>query len=246
MTDLSFLALLKIIFIFIYILINLGLLYFEKLDSKYNALPGYNRAGVGSELKKAVALFWTVASGYSYYLTIRDEHQKNKAIEEVKNNLRKTIEESKKSSDEQTNRNFLSKMRTESLDLNFTNLQKNHEEKSKLQLEIANATTDWSKDTTGSKEFPQEFIRKKQAEILLLDMKNQRLNVDIRNDIDTALKYHDIIKIEPDEGSIVDKVNNVNKSSVFSILEDLSTKFESLDGISKLAFILTFSSSIIF
>jgi hypothetical protein len=33
---------------------------------------------------------------------------------------------------------------------------------------------------------------------------------------------------------------------MFSILEDLSTKFETLDGISKLAFVLTFSSSMIF
>lgn len=204
-------------------------------------------AGVGLELKKACAIFISAASGYYTYLSIRDEHLKTKTLDEVKKDMIKVKQEAKRSSDEYTYQNFQTKIRFESIERNITDLNKNQEEKSKLQSEVEKANTEWSSATnTTEKEKLLDYIRIKTLEIRTIDTENKKLNAEINKDVEAGRKFSDLISKEENESTVMDKINDVKKSSMSSILEDFLTKFESLDGISKLAFVVTFSSSIIF
>ena len=70
--EFSFLKFLKIIFIILFILLNIGLLYFEYLNNKNNIVVIKN--GISNDIKKIASGILAAASGYSAYITITNDN----------------------------------------------------------------------------------------------------------------------------------------------------------------------------
>jgi hypothetical protein len=132
---------LKLIFIILFIIINLGLLYSEILNSKYNSVSSNKMAGIGKDIQKIGGMILVSASAYASYLTIRvagryaprryaprryaprgyaprgyaprgyAEHRKEQFFENFRVSMRELRVEAKKNLDDNAFKDFIAKIR---------------------------------------------------------------------------------------------------------------------------------------
>jgi hypothetical protein len=84
LTEFSFLTFLKIIFVILFILLNLGLLYSEYLDNKNKEKSEYLKCGASGDTKIILNLLILAAGSYSAYITIINESIDNNILDEYK------------------------------------------------------------------------------------------------------------------------------------------------------------------
>jgi len=119
LTEFSFLVFFKIIFLILFILLNLGLLYSEHLDNKNKENFKYLKCGVSGEVKKILGSFLTAATAYSTYITIRNDSRDNKKLEEYQQYYLKAKEETNKFKDVNLFNNLSHKLHYDSIDRSF-------------------------------------------------------------------------------------------------------------------------------
>lgn len=244
-TDLSFLAFFKISFTIFFILINLGLLYSEFLDNKNNIGPEpFIKMGVGSELKKIGYVFIASVSAYATYFTIKSEHAKQNDVEVLKNALKSAQDGSKRVADDQTSANFSQKLHWNTLERGISDLEKIRFEKSNLMKEIEATKENENLLSIAAIDINEEILRKLETTTNNLERSEEGVLSELKKSIEAGTKFTNSISKENNDIEILKMINDVKKSSVFD-LDEILTRFESLDGISKLAFVITFSSSII-
>jgi hypothetical protein len=100
-------------------------------------------------------------------------------------------------------------------------------------------------------------IRSAKSQDFLLKLQEERAETALKKDIDTAVKFNTWVSEEKDGQKILDTINEYIKKSSILNLDDIFTKlnyetfkklyekFDSMDGISQLAFSLVLQSSLI-
>jgi hypothetical protein len=258
--EISFLRFLQIIFFIIFIFLNFFLIYTEYRDiqSKIQNNSEYLQSGTGTtsniipHIKKYTTYFLAGAAALSSYIAIKNEYITNasheKEIAVYKQNLAAANEELKKVKDKQIVANMYNRMNIDSLDRNFKEVQAFRTNRSKLQKEIAE---DYEKyKETGDKSFETK-AKLKETEEKVLVRDESRVVQDFETTMHSSVKFSREISKEADEEKILEIIKeDINKSSVFGfdlekILKELWKEFESFDGITKLAFVMVLTSSLI-
>ena len=73
-TELSFIACIKIILLILFVILNICLVYSEYMDNKTkNTSSNYIRCGIGDDIKKIGNMLVVTASAYASYITVRDD-----------------------------------------------------------------------------------------------------------------------------------------------------------------------------
>jgi len=200
--------------------------------------------GVGSELKKIASVFIASASAYATYLTIKSEHAKQNDVEVLKNALKSAQDGSKRVADDQTSANFSQKLHWNTLEREISDLEKIRFEKSNLMKEIEATKKNANFSSIADRDNNEEILRKFETRKNNLERSEEGVLSELKKSIEAGTKFTNSISKENTDIEILKMINDVKKSSVFD-LDEILTKFELLDGISKLAFVITFSSSII-
>jgi len=141
-TDFSFLFCLKIIFLIIFILLNIGLLYIEYLDRKHsNNSDAPLKSRVSKDLKR-IATQTIIAVGLlSSTITLKNEYlsqeKKSEIRAEAQRQIAQSAEETKIITNLQTYTNFIhKKMHLTNIQNTFTVIPKYEEESSELKKAI--------------------------------------------------------------------------------------------------------------
>ncbi len=239
-TYFSILGFFKIIFLILFLLINLGLLYSEYLENKNKDNPNYIKNGIGSELKKIATTFISAASLYSAFITIKNEHQKIEKEAEFRKEISKANEATKKISDEKTANNFSHRLNLERIEKDYNELDKIIKAKSELTKTIQEKKVNFER---GDKSISQEMIRNEEMKIVELVLLEDKAKNTMQKNIAKGVKFSKEVSNENNESKILEMINE-KKSTIFD-LDDLLANFDSLNGISKLACSMILSSSII-
>ena len=236
-TYLSLLHFLKFTLLILFLLVNLVLLYYEYLDRKHS--PDYLIiGGIPSEIKKIASNFFIAISALSAGITIKEEYHKIKKVAETSN---QEIDKNVNNNNKLIAENFRHK-------LNLANIVNSNEECKKLELEKSELQKTLNEKTvkfnSGDKKITKNFVELEEITSLLAkkDEEIAGANVKLRGEIEIGKKSS--LEISKLDNSEVEKTINEKKSSIFN-LDELLTNFESLNGISKLAFTTLFSSSVI-
>jgi hypothetical protein len=261
-TDFSFLAFLKIIFLIFFILVNITLFYFEFLENENKSqsdLIYYKENGFGATSKKILSGFVVVAGGYSSYLTIRDEYRNKKYLDEVRAEMIQKSEacdkDIKSALDRETAQALSHRLHLDRMHRAFIDSTNAEYMKKSLEESIKNYK---ARLANGDTSVTPQIIQTKEYE--LADWSRQVIIAknELKISIDNGLKYSDEVLKETDESKILAKINKDkdkdndnttdNDSGGFTAysIESIGTNFEVLNGISKLAYVMIFSSSIIF
>ena len=245
LTELSFLGFLKIIFFILFLLLHIGFLYFEYLDinSKKNSdSHHYMQSNLLDHIKKAAAYFLSGAGGASSYITITNEYQRKQTENLIKENLAKSKEELKKVENEQVSNNMHHKLHIDRIDRTHKNLTDIKKEKSELMRLIEENK---AKHKTGSALISTADLRKAESRVQLLDLAEKRVDIELNQDITCGVKFATEIKKQTEEKNLLNLINeDVHKSTIFDF-DALWTRFETLDGLSKLVCTMIFSNYLI-
>jgi hypothetical protein len=198
------------------------------------------KSGIGSELKKFLNAFIAVGGAYGTYLTIKNEHQSIGALKELKKEVEKSKLEFKEITDRRIADNISNRLHFDKISRSFKDLDTVKNEKSELMKKIDENKANM---TESNKIEIQDKLRNQESRMDLLQLEEKRINDEIRKSIDNGVKFSKEVTNEKDESKILEMINEKNKS-IFD-LDSLLSSFESLNGISKLAFTMIFSSSII-
>jgi hypothetical protein len=251
-TELSFLAFLKIIFFIILIILNIGLLYceFKNIDHiQKSGSPKYLQTTTSTELKKiAVGLISTIG-GIASIITIKDDIIRRKKEEEWKEQLAQAQAESKRITSEKIANDFHHK-------LQIDYLQRKHQEIIITRTEKS-ALTNYLKENPDKTCFStvnegtiidhfQEYNRIRREKATRLDELNlieKRQEADLGQGISRSHRFTTEINKVKNDNELLELLNSdVKNSAIFDLdIEELLKKllnkfdnFETLNGISKL------------
>lgn len=259
-TELSFLGFVKIIFLIIFITLNLCLLYIESLDAKHtNKDISHMKSGMTPELKRLVKYFISGVGLYASYIAIKNEHkdtakeakllkQKEADLAEFTN---KAALEVKQIANVRIANNFANKLHLNSIQRTVEKVTKNKEEQTELHKAIKEQKVQWENDKD-SKLLQGIEVLEVKLEALIVE--GNRAESELIQDVARGVKYSEEISKETDEAKILAILNeDIKKSSILD-LEELWTKWKNLDleelwitfasfnGITKLACSMIFSS----
>ena len=253
---LNFFKLITIFFFIVLILINIGLYYFEYLESKSkNNTVNYMKSGFGGDsiqLKRISKQFLATAGGISSIIAIKNEFwdkQKvaklKKELADTKAELAKAKWEASRERSEKIANNMSNGLHIDSIARTFGQVDSMETKKSKLQKTIEECNTNWL--LTG-KEIHKNSKRASESDLALLHLEEKRVLAELKGDIEAGSKFSDYIVKETEESKIVEKLDEeeISKASILgSEFEKLWTGFEYFNGISKLACTLIFTSSVV-
>ena len=243
-TDLSFLRIFNVIFFILIIILNLGLLYSEYLDFK-NKKNDYVTAGVGNDIKKLSSILVAMISGVYGIITIKkeyDDRKKESTFQEGYEKIKSNIREIKAKNE---NNNVSQHLNLNSIEKSFEFYENIVFKKKTLieKIQEKESLAEKMLDENSKKKLLEEIsIMKRDKEALIVEELNSlsELNTDIKKGVD----FSNEVKNQSDD-EIMDKINNnISKSMVLN-LDEWILNFESLNGLSKLAFSMIFSNSVI-
>ena len=258
----SFLGFLKILFLIIFILLNIGLLYSESLDAKHkNKDISHMKSGISPELKKLATYFISGVTIYASYIAIKNEHKDTakeaKLLEqkeaELKEFTEKALLEAKRATNARIANNFSNKLHIDGIHRSLVRVNTIKGEEIELQKALKETHVQWEK--SGDKKH-QDIIEVLKVKIEALNLEWERAQSELTQDVVRGVKYSAEISNETDEEKILAMLNeDIKKSSILDIdLEELWTKWKNLDlellwntfisfnGITKLACSMIFSS----
>jgi hypothetical protein len=93
----------------------------------------------------------------------------------------------------------------------------------------------------------RDKIRAKETQIFTLNRQEERASTDLKNSMEAGVKFAKFVEEETDETKLLETINNVKNSSIINSDEfkTLYNKFDTMDGISQLAFAMIIQSSVI-
>ena len=259
-TEFSFIASLKLLFLTTFILLHFLLLYTEYLNRKYNNnSESHMKSGpeISPQVKKIATLFGGAIAFYSGYITIRNDLKETKIQDELKllavwkEKMNFAEQELKKATNEKLATNFIYKMQLKKMDWSLVELTKIKTERSKI-LDLVAESEKQYKNTGNINEL--ETQRKLKYWLAELDPKEVRATAELQKDIKIASTFVNEISTASDEkvSEIIKNLNqnenendiDIKKSTIFD-LNELWSEFNSFDGITKVIFALMFSSYLI-
>jgi hypothetical protein len=140
-TDFKILGYLNIFFLILFVLLNIGLLYTEYLDRKYNNIESqqYLKSGL-PELKKIAKQFVIGIGIVSGVITIKNEYRNQEEIAALKAKtialLAKAAEDAKKATNKETSTNFIHKMNLANINNNISDYLDKDKKSSKIRETI--------------------------------------------------------------------------------------------------------------
>lgn len=245
--NLKFLSLLKIVFLILFLLINFCLIYFEYLENKNNK-SNYLQQGIGDQIKKIWGTAVTGVGLYASYLTIKSESETKKIIAEEKQKRIDTENLSKSKLDTVTGENLIYKMKIEQQTravnkLEASNDEINSLEKKNYEENLQSEANNYD-ETSPMRADLSHKIMKAEADLMQARRDAEKAFNDLKAiTVGNKKLSEEYSKIDNDE-KLKELINKSTKSSILD-LDELFNNFDSLDGISKLALSLCFSSSII-
>lgn len=255
--DLSFLRWLQIIFFFIFIFLNIFLIYLEYLDkkSKNKENPKYLLSGASNiipQVRRYTSYFLAGIGALSSIISIKNEFDKEcnigQKIEEYKQNLIKAKEECKNIEDKRVTQNLQSKSNFDTVDISVNELIQIRTQRPELRRLVAENLEQLKKT---DENIWADKARKINLELNLLDLAEARALKDIQVWVESGRKYaHEICK-ETGDKKLLDKINeDINNSSVFNfdlvkLIKKLWDKFETFEGIAKLTVVMLLTNSLI-
>lgn len=222
-TNISFIGSLKIIFFIFFVLLNIGLLYYEYLENKNKEKQGsethtYKHAGPGHtmEYKRIATNFFAAVGLLSSYITIKNEIIRTAKEAEYKEVIANTAKAVKKISNEQSKNNFLQKMHFERINGTYDGVSKILTEKSELVKSIEENNASF--ELTG-KSIYKETVRLQEMQLALLNLEQHRKMTELGEDILSGSKFSEAISQETDENKILALINedDIKKSSILEI-----------------------------
>lgn len=225
LTDWTFVSFLKVIFFILFIILNIALWYLEYLDLTYkNKLesPQYMESKPSpniEHIKKAVAIFAASAGLYSSYITIKNEHLYQQQTVAFKIQLANAKEVTTKITKEQDALNFHHKINIDNIARGTDKLLRVRREKSDLMKRIEENKTKFTEGKTNSKlnlKELTEVIRKDESSLTSLDREENRVVSDLKQGVDSGLKFAKEISKETDESKNLKLINeDIKKSAIF-------------------------------
>ncbi len=154
-------------------------------------------------------------------------------------------EQTKKLCNQTDETNFINKMNIDSIERISTDLKKLNTREYDFKKRIAETQKDWG---TGDGSTKSELIRQLEHKMKENSIARSQILKELNTNIAKSKAYADLMYNQSlgdaDGSKNLEGLKDIKKNSMFG-LEELLNKFESLDGISKLAFSLAFNSSVI-
>lgn len=206
------------------------------------------KSGINPELKRIASYFTAAVSIYASYIKIRNDQDKSETEAtlraELETTLAKAREETQRAQYTEIKNNFSNKLHMFSIQDSFTKVGTIRKEKSDLVKAIEALHVDWNQTNDSSL---IENKLKYESRLQSLSLEEERAHSDLSQGISTGSKFLAEISKETDESKVLKMINDdVKKSSIFDLdLEALWIKFESWNGITKLAFSMVFSFSLV-
>lgn len=243
-TEFSFLAFLKIIFLILFLLLNIGLLYCEYLNNKSKINNGIMNNGVGGDVRKILAVFTGAGAAYASWLKIKNEHFSSASVElyKFRSQVNTHASDIKNLKDKNLSDNLGNDLNINGLKLSFDSLYKIKKDTSEVESKFKDLD---GKFKNGDKSIKEETLTQLQAKLEELKRKESRAIKEVDDKLKSAVKYSDDTIKESDNNKIIDIIKGGDKKSSLFYLDELLTNFESLNGILKLVVYMIFSSSII-
>ena len=266
-TDLSFLRWIQIIFFFIYIVLNIWLIYIEYLDKKTQNKDNskYLQSGSGNpqilpHVRRYSSYILAGIAALSSIITVKNEYitktKTQKALEDYQNYLDKATEEIKNNEDQKTAQQMLSRLHQYSSVSSFNTVNLIRGKRSEIKTKISEAKKKFEDENPGSKFWEAKPGNKYLDEIKAAEREDQRLELeenrafkDLQLTLENGKKYAEEVSKESDEKKILDKINEeINKASFFDLeklIKELWNTFDTFDAISKVAFVMVLTNSLI-
>lgn len=223
-SNLSCLGFLKVVFLVIIVVLNIGLLYLESLEIKSKSTDKtpymQSGSGTGSRLKRIAGQVSFCIGVYSGYITIRNDRTYQKNSEQFRNELEKAKLEAKEAADEKTAINFTQKMHIDGLERSFQKANKLRSEQSELRkfIEDNKAT---AKFKSGDDERFLAEISRAELRLFALDREEERAQSDLKLEIEKTQRFATEISGETEDQKILALVNEDFKKSTILDLDGL-------------------------
>jgi hypothetical protein len=257
-TGLSFSGFLKIIFIIFFVLLHIGLLYVEYLEShsKNKDAPHYSMESCNSPaLQRAASHFSAGAAAYATYITLKFEYPSSKRAQAKEAEYRKSLAEAKNETKKINNAAIIEKMyhklQFEHIERSQTTVDNLRKKKSDLLRLIAEREAKFSEGVEGVSQF-DHWVSMQRTIVQAIELLEKIAANDLKQAIASGHRYSKEICKETICLALV-KAEDVKKTknkkqkqkSMMIHLDRLWTKFDSLNGISKLVCLMILTSSFI-
>ena len=251
-TEFSFLFCLKVVFFILFIILNICLIYTEYLDIKYKNKhypDSHMKSGMTPELQRIAKQVIMTVGLISGFITIKNEVNQSSREEiaalaaKLNSTLAQAAEDTKKAASQQTSTNFIQKMNITNIQNSFTGLVENAETESALMKAIKADRAQWEKSGDATL---LEKIKRREIELQATLVKKEREISELQQAIARANNFSKDISKETDDNKTSALINDdeVKKSSILG-LEEIWSRFETFDGLTKTACLMILSSSIV-
>lgn len=249
----SILFWIKVVFLFIFLALNIWFLYLEYLNSKHQQLINPKialQASTLPELQKIAKQVLFGLGGLGSIITIKNEvydkimlAKREAELQKYKEKLEDATVTAKKVTSARTAENLNTKWNLEGINKQIDIVVKYQEEETELRQLINEnkKNVDWSNNPT-----LRGKIRLTESSLQEIEIKKNRALAELNQDIKNASKLSEEICQGTDEKTILAKINgdDIHKSMLFN-LDELWSRFETFDGITKTVCLLMFSDYII-
>lgn len=255
-TEFSILFCLKVAFFIVFFSINVYLFYLEYLEStkinnhashmKGGMIPDYKR--IASELAIGLGFIGSMIAIKNEYMS----HNERKILQEkAKAAMEKADYEARQMEAQQKAINFHNRLHITSIRNSYVDYLKAESEETDLQRLIKenSSKVDWG---TNNKDQYQYKLNLKlyETQLQAATLKKIKAKTDLDQNITTAHRYTELIakSTETDETKFLADINKkddgIHKSSMLN-LDELWTRFEAFDGVTKLACVMMLSGSVV-
>jgi len=254
LTEFSFLFCLKVAFFLVFLSLNICLFYIEFIkNKKINTPDSHLKATMIPEYKQIASQFAIGLGIISSIIAVKNEYLSWEERKTLKERAQAALDNSETKTRRievlRNSNNFSNRLHITSIKNSFIEYNKAESEVTELRrlIKEKKSSVNWGTDKNA-----QPNVKLEEAQLQGAILKQLRAKNDLDKNIATATKYTDVVasSTETEETKFVEKIINnndnddIHNSAMFN-LDYLWSRFEAFDGLTKIACIMMFSSSII-